>query len=68
MQGLDYFAADRARAFDDLENLVRQLGELGLGKEWEMRHVELLKAGKLYLKGDFKVSKRLLQNMILIWK
>ena len=32
LQGLDYFAADGARAFDDLENLVRRLGELGLGK------------------------------------
>ena len=51
-----YFAADAARAFVDLETLVRQLGELGLGKEWEVQHVELLKAAKLYLKGDFKVS------------
>ena len=56
LQGLDYFAADGARAFVDLETLVRQLGELGLGKEWEVQHVELLKAAKLYLKGDFKVS------------
>lgn len=56
LQGLDYFAADGARAFEDLENLVRQLGELGLGNEWQVRHVELLKAAKLYLKGDFKVT------------
>ncbi len=55
LQGLDYFAADGARAFEDLENLVRQLGELGLGNEWQVQHVELLKAAKLYLKGDFKV-------------
>ena len=56
LQGLDYFAADGVRAFVDLETLVRQLGELGLEKEWEVQHVELLKAAKLYLKGDFKVS------------
>ena len=30
LQGLDYFAADGARAFDGLEGLVLQMGELGL--------------------------------------
>jgi len=28
LQGLDYFAAEGARAFEDLESLVRQLSEL----------------------------------------
>lgn len=65
LQGLDYFVADGARAFEDLENLVRQLGELGLGKEWAVQHVELLKAAKLYLKGDFKVM-LVSKNAILI--
>ena len=37
LQGLDYVAADGARAFEDLENLVRRLGELGLGKEARSR-------------------------------
>ena len=55
LQGLDYFAADGAREFEDLDSLVRQLGEPGLDKEWEVQHVELLKAAKLYLKGDFMV-------------
>ncbi|CAH3148802.1 unnamed protein product [Porites lobata] len=50
LQGLDYVAADGARAFEDLDNLVRRLGELGLGKEWELQYVELLKGSKLYLK------------------
>ena len=27
LKGLDYFAADGARAFEDLNNLVRQLGD-----------------------------------------
>ena len=56
LQGLDYYAADGARAFDDLGSVVRQLGELGLGKEWEVQHQELLKTVKSYLKGDFKVK------------
>lgn len=55
LQGLDYFAADGARAFEDLEKLVRQLAEFGLGNDWQAQHVQLLKAAKLYLKGDFKV-------------
>ncbi|KAK3730448.1 hypothetical protein QZH41_012642, partial [Actinostola sp. cb2023] len=55
LQGLDYFAADGARAFDDLTALVRQLGALRQAKDWEVQQIELLKAAKLYLKGDFKV-------------
>ena len=35
LQVLDYFAAEGARAFDDPVALVRQIGELGSGKEWE---------------------------------
>ena len=55
LQGLDYFAAEGARAFEDLESLVRQLSELGLGKESDAIDTQSLKAAKLYLKGDFKV-------------
>ncbi|PFX27827.1 putative amine oxidase [copper-containing] [Stylophora pistillata] len=54
LQGLDYFAAEGARAFDELEGLVLQLGELGLGKEWQVRYVKSLKEAKFYLKGDFR--------------
>ena len=42
LQGLDYFAAEGARAFDDLVALVRQIGELGSGKEWETQLCKLL--------------------------
>ena len=56
LQGLDYFAADGTRAFDELQSLVHRLGVLGLGKEWEVRYVKLLKAAKVYLKGNFRVS------------
>ena len=55
LQGLDYFAAEGARAFEDLESLVRQLSELGLGKESDAIDTQSLKTAKLYLKGDFKV-------------
>ena len=55
LQGLDYFAAEGARAFEDLESLVRLLSELGLGKESDAIDTQSLKAAKLYLKGDFKV-------------
>lgn len=55
LQGLDYFAAEGARAFEDLESLVHQLSELGLGKESDAFNVQSLKSAKLYLKGDFKV-------------
>ena len=42
--------------FDELEGFVLQLGELGLGKEWQVRYVKSLKVAKFYLRGDFKVS------------
>ena len=48
--------ADGVRAFEDLDNLVCQLGDLGLGNEWQVQQVELLKAAKSYIKGDFKVT------------
>ena len=55
LQGLDYFAAEGARAFDDLVALVRQIGGLGSGKEWETTVVQALMTSKQYLKGDYKV-------------
>ncbi|XP_022810451.1 uncharacterized protein LOC111347474 [Stylophora pistillata] len=56
LQGLDYFAAEGARAFDDRVGMVHQMSEnVAGGKEWEKRMTESLKASKLYLKGDLKV-------------
>ena len=55
LQGLDYFAAEGARAFEDLDSLVCQLSELELGKESDAFDAKSLKAAKLYLKGNFKV-------------
>ena len=55
LQGLDYFPAEGARAFEDLESLVHQLSELGLRKESDAFDTQSLKSAKLYLKSDFKV-------------
>ncbi|KAL9961974.1 hypothetical protein ACROYT_G031023 [Oculina patagonica] len=55
LQGLDYFAAEGARAFDVLSDLLQQMLENGANKERVVGLQEALKAGKLYLKCDFKV-------------
>ena len=55
LQGLDYFAAEGARAFDDLSLVLEQAVEIGASKERVQGLQEALKAGKLYLKGYFKV-------------
>ena len=56
LQGLDYFAADGAQAFDTLIGVVRQVSQLGAGKpDWETTTIDALKAAKMYLKGDYKV-------------
>ena len=55
LQGLDYFAAEGARAFDDLSLVLEQAVEIGASKERVQGLQEALKAGKLYLKGDLKV-------------
>ena len=56
LQGLDYLAADGARVFDDLSAILEQALEKGASKEKVVVLQEALKAGKLYLKGDYKVS------------
>lgn len=55
LQGLDYFAAEGARAFNDLSAVLEQTLENGARKERVQGLQEALKAGKLYLKSDFKV-------------
>ena len=56
LQGLDYFAAEGARGFDDLSSVLEQVLENGESKERVQGLQEALKAGKLYLKGDVKVK------------
>ena len=67
LQGLGFFAADGRRVFDELECLVHRLGELGLGKEGEVRYMKLLKAAKFYLQGDFRVSNLSVANSSIMY-
>ena len=55
LQGLDYFAADGASAFDDLSNLLNQHSDL-MAAESQEKWKDALKNAKLYIKGDFKVK------------
>ena len=55
LQGLDYFAADGSKAFEDLAEIVSAVSVMGPGQEWEKSVQDSLKAGEMYLKGDFKV-------------
>ena len=52
LHGLDYFAAEGAKAFDDLMAIVEKLGE----RQWVLRCQQALKEGKQYFKTDYKVS------------
>ena len=57
LQGLDYFSAEGAKAFDDLIGVVDKLGdEYELGLSWSKEQIRKLKLAKRYLKGDYKVS------------
>ncbi|KAK3746315.1 hypothetical protein QZH41_006887 [Actinostola sp. cb2023] len=61
LQGLDYYAAEGARAFDDLAGIVEKVYALSDLSEGDTGLLESLKAGKLYLKGDFKDSTAVIQ-------
>ena len=63
LQGLDYFAADGASAFDDLATLLNQHSHLIPVASLE-RWQGTLKNAKLYLKGDFKVSCKLRTRLL----
>ena len=56
LQGLDYFAAKGARAFEDLGSIVDKISPFRAdGAQWATATYDALKAEKSYLKGDFKV-------------
>lgn len=64
LQGLDYFAADGAQAFDTLISVVHQLSEFGADNSWETTTIDSLKTAKMYLKGDYKVKYRRLLSKV----
>ena len=54
--GACYFTAQGAKAFEDLEGVVEEIGEkCGKGSLWVKEKKEQLKSAKRYLKGDYKV-------------
>ena len=55
LQGLDYITASGSKAFEDLENVADQLGDLGMGMTWANQQKKEMKLAKRYLKSDFKV-------------
>jgi hypothetical protein len=55
LQGLDYFSADGAKAFDDLINVVSNLENFGCDKKWIDQCEKSLKDAKQYIKADYKV-------------
>lgn len=57
LQGLDYIAADGAKAFDDLGDVVRRLQECGdISRNVSESLQRALKSGKQYVKSDYKVK------------
>lgn len=56
LQGLDYFVSEGCKAFDDLQELTDKLADCGLETNVIQNLQMKLKAGKNYLKIDFKVS------------
>ena len=56
LQGLDYVSATGAKAFDELEKVIDNLGDdYEKGFTWAKVQKEKLQFAKRYLKGDYKV-------------
>ena len=56
LQGLDYFIASGAKAFEDLEDAADKLGDVRMGMSWAQQQKKQLKSANQYLKGIFKVT------------
>ena len=57
MQGLDYFSADGAQTFDEMEKVVQKLGdEYGKGHTWAKDLTCKLKMAKRRLKRDYSIG------------
>ena len=66
LQGLDYFAEEGARAFNDLETVIEKVSLTSIGQDWMKETDALLKAGKLYLKGDYKLYNILITVFLIV--
>ena len=56
LHGLDYVSSSGAQAFEDLADVVEKLGDAGEGMGWAKDIQSRLRAGKRYLKSDYKVG------------
>ena len=57
LEGLDYYSAESAKAFNELIGVVDKLGdEYELSVSWSKEQIRKLKMAKRYLKSDYKVS------------
>lgn len=55
LQGLDYVSSVGTQAFEDLADVIEKLGDAGQGMAWAKDIQSRLRAGKRYLKSDYKV-------------
>ena len=55
LQGLDNYAAEGARAFDDIAGIVDNI-RTNVEPSERIQVLDALKAGKLYLKEEYKVG------------
>ena len=56
LHGLDYVSSSGAQAFEDVADVVEKLGDAGEGMGWAKDIQSCLRAGKQYLKSDYKVD------------
>ena len=64
LQGLDYFSAEGAKAFDDLVEVADKLGDnYENGLSWSKDVISMLKLAKRYFKEDYKVSWNFIANI-----
>ena len=55
LQGLDYISTNGSDAVDALNEIVKALADNGASTEWATETISKMKAGKRYLKTDYKV-------------
>ena len=55
LHGVDNIAADGSLGFEKLKQIVFEMEELGVGKEWAEITVQKLNSAKVYLKSDYLV-------------
>ena len=68
LHGVDNIAADGSSGIEMLKQIVSEMEELGVGKEWAEIHVQKLNSAKVYLKSDYLVHciKRKVHVLIIV--